>query len=527
MAVEMEQQRTPELTVSESESRVGTDSSASLSLLSSMDENKPFAPIDISKSVLMWPESNVQRIKPTTPGGSSLKVETSLAVVRNMGVTLDESVFSKPSDGLPVPSISCDSVSPVSPTVMKDLNFDSRLISDAWSYEGPQNMYALLTQPTHQIDPLINGTGLSAPYMQMHQQPLQLQLDQLPLQMSPLHGSSFSSLYMSGGSLTLSPHQMMMHQPLNVSSGNYATTPSNGNLNDSLISGDPTLFLAPSGSPIKQQILPMPHGNGVVDVKSLTLNELRPHFNKPMAVVAKELGVCITLMKKICRRNGLIRWPHRRIRSLVNRITSLQVLASNAAGAECKRFHGQIATLREELSSVIQNPNEKSRKSQSDSKMSMDTGQFNAGDVLDIFPNPNEMVETKIDVQNESIENHTNVKSQNENAIDADSNAIVGVKSVEKEAIRETFRSKKRKQTFGLHAHQPPPIKICWQDDLPSICRLQSQSVPGRRLRGDRRYGRSRDVSIGGCSTSVRPSTTTHRNGRRGSISSILNGMPE
>lgn len=104
------------------------------------------------------------------------------------------------------------------------------------------------------------------------------------------------------------------------------------------------------------------------NVKDMTLNELRPHFNKPMAVVAKELGVCITLMKKICRRNGLVRWPHRRIRSLVNRITSLQVIAATATGAEKKRFQSQIGALREELSAVIQNPNEKSRKAQADAR---------------------------------------------------------------------------------------------------------------------------------------------------------------
>lgn len=110
------------------------------------------------------------------------------------------------------------------------------------------------------------------------------------------------------------------------------------------------------------------------NVKDMTLNELRPHFNKPMAVVAKELGVCITLMKKICRRNGLVRWPHRRIRSLVNRITSLQVIAASATGAEKKRFQSQIGALREELSAVIQNPNEKSRKAQADARARSPSG---------------------------------------------------------------------------------------------------------------------------------------------------------
>jgi hypothetical protein len=99
------------------------------------------------------------------------------------------------------------------------------------------------------------------------------------------------------------------------------------------------------------------------NVKDVSLNELRPHFNKPMAVVAKELGVCITLMKKICRKNGLTRWPHRRIRSLVNRITSLQVVRESVLDVvEKARFEAHILSLRRELSDVIQNPNGKSRK---------------------------------------------------------------------------------------------------------------------------------------------------------------------
>ncbi|KAG3111048.1 hypothetical protein PI125_g9460 [Phytophthora idaei] len=107
---------------------------------------------------------------------------------------------------------------------------------------------------------------------------------------------------------------------------------------------------------------------------------------------------------------------------------------------------------------------------------------------------------------------------------------VVGVRRnavVEKEKTDEVPRTKKRKPSFGLHAHQPPPIKIPRHDELPSMSRLRSQSVPERRLRGDRRYGRGRDKGASASSTSVRPSTTTHRNGRRGSISSILNDIPE
>ncbi|KAH7463605.1 hypothetical protein PRIC1_006690 [Phytophthora ramorum] len=525
MAAEMEQHRAPELAVPEPES------SPRVEPTKAADEHKPVAP---TKTGLTWPDPGLQplKTKPTTPGGSSLKVETSPAVVQTS--SLEDA---KPSDGLPVPNMSCDSVSPVSPTVMKDLQFDSRFISDAWSYEAPQNMYALLTQTTNQLDPATYMQMQAQQHLQLQQQQLEQQLEHgLPLQMSPIHGSGLPSLYMSGA---MSPHQMMMQHSPNASGMNagYPTTPTAVNLGDLMISGDPSLFLAPSGSPtnlVKQHMMPpMPHSGGVINVKDLTLNELRPHFNKPMAVVAKELGVCITLMKKICRRNGLLRWPHRRIRSLVNRITSLQVLMGNAAGAERKRFQMQIAGLREELSAVIQNPNEKSRKAQIDTKIPIQEEVMATSDLKDEFPiaqitdemvGPAEiLVDGDNDAENDASAAKKGKKKKSNVAIKTEIKEEDGV-VVEKKKVSEGSRTKKRKPSFGLHAHQPPPIKIPRHDELPSMSRLRSQSVPERRLRGDRRCGRGR---AGAATASLRPSTTTHRNGRRGSISSILNDIPE
>ncbi|CAH0486210.1 unnamed protein product [Peronospora farinosa] len=539
MAAQMEQQRAPELA------------------LACMEESKPIVPVDISASSgigLTWSNPGIQplKTKPTMPGGFSHKMETcptNIQTSSSMGELLEEVVLPKPSDGLLMPNMNCDSVSPISSNVIKDLQFDSRFISDTWSYEAPQNMYALLTQPPTPMDPLAGGTGLVTPYMQLqaqqhlHLQQQHQQLDQhldhvdLPLQMSPIHNSGLSSLYMSGPPLMTSPQQMMMQQPLHGSEfgPGFPTTPMAVNLSDIMASGDLGMFLSPSGSPanlVKQHMMsPMPHIGGVVNVKDLTLNELRPHFNKPMAVVAKELGVCITLMKKICRRNGLVRWPHRRIRSLVNRITSLQVLASNTAGAERKRFQGQIAGLREELSAVIQNPNEKSRKAQIDiSTIPVNTEQLVPQEFKNEFPVAEIAVEMAGALDNEddakrwTKEKLTNVTNKAGAIEEADGTSGV---SVQKRMEGKGPQRKKRKPSFGLHAYQPPPIKIPRHDELPSMTRLCSQSVPERKHRGERRYGRGRATAHGTSSSCVRPSTTTHRKGRRGSISSILNDILE
>jgi len=59
--------------------------------------------------------------------------------------------------------------------------------------------------------------------------------------------------------------------------------------------------------------------------KNISFDELAQYFHLPINQVAKELGICATILKKTCRKNGIPRWPHRKIKSLDNRIANLQV----------------------------------------------------------------------------------------------------------------------------------------------------------------------------------------------------------
>ena len=45
------------------------------------------------------------------------------------------------------------------------------------------------------------------------------------------------------------------------------------------------------------------------------MTDLAQHFHLPINAAAKELGICPTVLKKICRRNGMRRWPHRKVGS--------------------------------------------------------------------------------------------------------------------------------------------------------------------------------------------------------------------
>mmetsp|Transcript_23566 Transcript_23566/g.76769 ORF Transcript_23566/g.76769 Transcript_23566/m.76769 type:complete len:446 (+) Transcript_23566:110-1447(+) len=56
----------------------------------------------------------------------------------------------------------------------------------------------------------------------------------------------------------------------------------------------------------------------------LSEKELRDHFNMPLNEVAKKFGMCTTALKKLCRKYGVMQWPHRKLRSLEKKIASLK-----------------------------------------------------------------------------------------------------------------------------------------------------------------------------------------------------------
>jgi len=56
----------------------------------------------------------------------------------------------------------------------------------------------------------------------------------------------------------------------------------------------------------------------------LSEKELRDHFNMPLNEVAKKYGMCTTALKKLCRKYGVMQWPHRKLKSLEKRIASLR-----------------------------------------------------------------------------------------------------------------------------------------------------------------------------------------------------------
>lgn len=50
--------------------------------------------------------------------------------------------------------------------------------------------------------------------------------------------------------------------------------------------------------------------------RAIELEELQTYFRLPEKEVAKRLGICLTSLKKVCRSNGIYRWPYRKMMSL-------------------------------------------------------------------------------------------------------------------------------------------------------------------------------------------------------------------
>ncbi|KAL4517531.1 hypothetical protein Ndes2437B_g06760 [Nannochloris sp. 'desiccata'] len=54
--------------------------------------------------------------------------------------------------------------------------------------------------------------------------------------------------------------------------------------------------------------------------------ELAPYFYYPINEAAKRLKICPTVLKKICRKHGLRRWPHRKLQSIERALEKLHLM---------------------------------------------------------------------------------------------------------------------------------------------------------------------------------------------------------
>ena len=67
---------------------------------------------------------------------------------------------------------------------------------------------------------------------------------------------------------------------------------------------------AAEGAPEVVEHLEATGGRRIAPVTGQTLRE---HFHLPLHTVAQKFGMCTTAFKKMCRRLGIAKWPHRQV----------------------------------------------------------------------------------------------------------------------------------------------------------------------------------------------------------------------
>ncbi|XBI03906.1 hypothetical protein VPH35_132270 [Triticum aestivum] len=64
--------------------------------------------------------------------------------------------------------------------------------------------------------------------------------------------------------------------------------------------------------------------------RKMQFHDIAPYFHLPIVEAAEKLDICTTVLKGICRRVGVQRWPHRKVKKIDRKITKL-VKSGNGA----------------------------------------------------------------------------------------------------------------------------------------------------------------------------------------------------
>ncbi|PIN25160.1 hypothetical protein CDL12_02103 [Handroanthus impetiginosus] len=89
--------------------------------------------------------------------------------------------------------------------------------------------------------------------------------------------------------------------------------------------------------------------------RKMKLKDFKDYFHLPMEVAAQKMNVCLTVMKKVCRKNGVLRWPHRKIKSIERKIAKKRkILDESGDNEEKARALEDIQKHQQELAKIYE-----------------------------------------------------------------------------------------------------------------------------------------------------------------------------
>lgn len=88
--------------------------------------------------------------------------------------------------------------------------------------------------------------------------------------------------------------------------------------------------------------------------RRLPAEKLKKTFKLPINEAAEVLHICPTVLKKICRRRGIPRWPHRKVKCLERMIADCEARVAANPGDQGSKL--ELDSLREKLDYLLDHP---------------------------------------------------------------------------------------------------------------------------------------------------------------------------
>ncbi|GFQ02291.1 protein nlp2 [Phtheirospermum japonicum] len=91
--------------------------------------------------------------------------------------------------------------------------------------------------------------------------------------------------------------------------------------------------------------------------RKLRLKDFKDYYDLPIEDAAKRLNICPTVMKKICRKNGVVRWPYRKVKSIKKKISKKTKILNASDDHERARALADIQKHQQELATIYESFN--------------------------------------------------------------------------------------------------------------------------------------------------------------------------